>query len=126
MERPRSYRFHQGDRVLPFPPEEYEARLEGLRALMAEAGVEVAVLTSMHGIAYYSGFLYCAFGRPYGLVVTPTESVTISAGPSASTAVALMRCHSMPSSCTNCAITTVMIGVSCEVRISAKRNSFQV
>ena len=34
----------------------------------------------MHNVAYYSGFLYCAFGRPYGLVVTPTDSVTISAG----------------------------------------------
>jgi creatinase len=80
MERPTSYRFHQGSRVLPFAPEEYEARLRGLRAIMAEAGVEVALLTSMHGIAYYSGFLYCAFGRPYGLVVTAGGSTTISAG----------------------------------------------
>ncbi|MEO0829950.1 MAG: aminopeptidase P family protein [Pseudomonadota bacterium] len=47
---------------------------------MAEQGLDAAVLTSMHNIAYYSGFLYCAFGRPYGLVVTATESVTISAG----------------------------------------------
>ena len=43
-------------------------------------GVEACVFTSMHNIAYYSGFLYCSFGRPYGLVVTPTQSVTISAG----------------------------------------------
>ncbi|HVG49530.1 MAG TPA: aminopeptidase P family protein, partial [Rubellimicrobium sp.] len=78
--RPASYRFHQGERVLPFASEEYETRLKGLRAYMAEAGVEVAVFTSMHGIAYYSGFLYCSFGRPYGLVVTPAQSVTISAG----------------------------------------------
>ena len=78
--RPTSYRFHQGERVLPFAAEEYEARLRGLRAIMAEVGVEVAVLTSMHGIAYYSGFLYCSFGRPYGLVVTRDQSVTISAG----------------------------------------------
>jgi creatinase len=34
----------------------------------------------MHNISYYSGFLYCAFGRPYALVVTPETSVTISAG----------------------------------------------
>ena len=34
----------------------------------------------MHNIAYYSGFLYCAFGRPYGLVVTATDAVTVSAG----------------------------------------------
>jgi len=78
--RPASYRFHQGERVLPFAAEEYDARLRGLRAIMEQQGVEVAVLTSMHGIAYYSGFLYCSFGRPYGLVVTPTQSVTISAG----------------------------------------------
>lgn len=80
MERPEFYRFHQGDRVLPFADAEYEARLAGLRAAMAAAGVDACVLTSMHAIAYYSGFLYCAFGRPYGLVVTAAGSVTISAG----------------------------------------------
>ena len=79
-ERPQHYRFHQGDRVLPFAASEYEDRLEGLRELMEVQGVEVCVFTSMHNIAYYSGFLYCSFGRPYGLVVTPTQSVTISAG----------------------------------------------
>jgi creatinase len=78
--RPEQYRFHQGDRVLPFAAEEYEDRLEGLRELMEIHGVEACVFTSMHNIAYYSGFLYCSFGRPYGLVVTPTQSVTISAG----------------------------------------------
>jgi creatinase len=79
-ERPQQYRFHQGDRVLPFDGAEYEARLKGLRAIMANEGVEAAVFTSMHNIAYYSGFLYCSFGRPYGLVVTADASVTISAG----------------------------------------------
>ena len=79
-ERPEQYRLHQGDRVLPFEPAEYDARLAGLRKIMADAGVDAAILTSMHNIAYYSGFLYCSFGRPYGLVVTATESVTISAG----------------------------------------------
>ena len=79
-ERPEQYRFHQGDRVLPFAALEYDARLAGLRKIMADAGVDAAVLTSMHNIAYYSGFLYCSFGRPYGLVVTASQSVTISAG----------------------------------------------
>lgn len=79
-ERPEQYRFHQGDQFLPFATSEYDARLLGLRKIMAEAGVDAAVLTSMHNIAYYSGFLYCSFGRPYGLVVTATQSVTISAG----------------------------------------------
>lgn len=91
MDRPQQYRFHQGDRVLPFEAAEYEARLSTLRATMAAAGVEACVFTSMHNVAYYSGFLYCAFGRPYALVVTPTESVTFSAGIDA--AQPWRRCH---------------------------------
>ena len=79
-ERPQYYRFHQGDRILPFAAEEYDNRLADLREFMVVQGVEACVFTSMHNIAYYSGFLYCSFGRPYGLVVTPTDSVTISAG----------------------------------------------
>jgi creatinase len=79
--RPESYRFHNGEKVpLPFAATEYEARLEGLRRMMAEVEVDAVVLTSMHNIAYYSGFLYCSFGRPYALVVTEGQSVTISAG----------------------------------------------
>ncbi|PXW72059.1 creatinase [Loktanella sp. PT4BL] len=80
MDRPEFYRFHQGEKTLPFAPSEYDARLALLRADMARTGVEACVFSSMHNIAYYSGFLYCSFGRPYALVVTPTESVTISAG----------------------------------------------
>ena len=91
MDRPAFYRFHQGERILPFEAAEYDARLAGLRRSMAEAGIEACVFTSMHNIAYYSGFLYCAFGRPYALVVTPTESVTISAGIDA--AQPWRRCH---------------------------------
>ncbi|KJZ18993.1 aminopeptidase P family protein [Loktanella sp. S4079] len=78
--RPQYYRFHQGAEVLPFPASEYEARLTKLRTAMQTQGIEAAVFTSMHNIAYYSGFLYCAFGRPYGLVVTQNDCVTISAG----------------------------------------------
>ena len=80
-QRPEFYRFHNGPKApLPFADSEYAARLASLRARMAEAGVTAAVFTSMHNIAYYSGFLYCSFGRPYGLVVTETDCVTISAG----------------------------------------------
>ncbi|SFT07094.1 creatinase [Sulfitobacter marinus] len=79
--RPDMYRFHNGEKSpLPFDATEYEARLEELRERMESAGATAAVFTSMHNIAYYSGFLYCAFGRPYGLVVTDTDCVTISAG----------------------------------------------
>lgn len=80
MDRPQQYRFHQGERVLPFADAEYEARLTKLRASMAAMGVDACVFTSMHNVAYYSGFLYCAFGRPYALVVTASDCVTFSAG----------------------------------------------
>lgn len=89
--RPQFYRFHQGEKQLQFSDAEFEARLTGLRIIMSDAGVQAAVFTSMHNIAYYSGFLYCAFGRPYALVVTVTESVTISAGIDASQP--WRRCH---------------------------------
>ena len=78
--RPEFYRFHQGEKTLPFSDAEYEARLTGLRQIMSDAGVDACVLTSMHNVAYYSGFLYCAFGRPYAQVVTATATVTFSAG----------------------------------------------
>ncbi|WP_415919685.1 aminopeptidase P family protein [Tateyamaria sp. SN6-1] len=79
-QRPDFYRFHQGDVVLPFAEAEYETRLAGLRASMDAHGIDACVLTSMHNVAYFSGFLYCAFGRPYAQVVTATDTVTFSAG----------------------------------------------
>ncbi|MCV6584373.1 MAG: aminopeptidase P family protein [Marinibacterium sp.] len=79
--RPEFYRYHNGTKaVLPFATDEYDSRIAGLRARMEDLGVTAAVFTSMHNVAYYSGFLYCAFGRPYGLVVTQDDCVTISAG----------------------------------------------
>lgn len=80
-ERPHSYRFHNGARApLPFGADEFDERVAGLRDLMDLHGLDAVVLTSMHNVAYYSGFLYCAFGRPYACVVTPTDCVTVSAG----------------------------------------------
>jgi len=42
------------------------------------------ILTSMHNIAYYTGFIYCSFGRPYGCIITEKKIVTISANIDAS------------------------------------------
>ena len=79
--RPEFYRFHNGEKArLQFAEAEYAARVAGLRKRMEEAGAEAAVFTSMHNVSYYSGFTYCSFGRPYALVVTASECVTISAG----------------------------------------------
>lgn len=64
---------------LPFSDAEYERRLATLRAIMAKKDVPAVLLTSMHNIAYYSGFLYCSFGRSYGCVVTQDRCTTISA-----------------------------------------------
>ncbi|RFU12592.1 M24 family metallopeptidase [Rhodobacteraceae bacterium W635] len=81
MTRPEFFRFHNGVKApLPFSQAEYDARLMGLRTIMDAHGVAAVLLTSMHNIAYYSGFLHCAFGRSYGLVVTAAEAVVISAG----------------------------------------------
>ncbi len=74
-------RFHNGtEAALPFADEEYVQRLAGLRQRMEQQNLDAVVLTSMHNVAYYSGFLYCSFGRPYACIVTATESITISAG----------------------------------------------
>lgn len=79
--RPDHYRLHNGEKApLPFDAAEYDARLSELRDRMEAQGASAAVLTSMHNVAYYSGFLYCAFGRPYACVVTEDACVTISAG----------------------------------------------
>jgi creatinase len=79
--RPEFHGVHNGTKApLPFAAEEYEGRLAGLRRVMAAEGVEAAVFTSMQNIAYYCGFLYCSFGRPYALVVTQTDCVAIAAG----------------------------------------------
>ncbi len=79
-QRPEFFELQNGSRAkLPFSDIEYENRLGGLRQLMAACGVDAMLLTSMHNIAYYSGFLYCSFGRPYACVVTSNRCVTVSA-----------------------------------------------
>lgn len=78
--RPALRQIMNGGRApLPFSNHEYQRRLSKLRSLMIETDVEATLLTSMHNVAYFSGFLYCAFGRPYACVITPDRCVTISA-----------------------------------------------
>ena len=78
--RPEMYQFKNGEKVkLPFTNQEYESRLTGLRSIIDQQGLDFVVCTSMQSIGYYSGFLYCSFGRPYGLVVSKENSVLISA-----------------------------------------------
>ena len=46
---------------------------------MARENIDAVLFTSYHNINYYADFLYCSFGRKYGLVVTPKKVVSISA-----------------------------------------------
>ena len=64
---------------LPFSDSEYKNRQEKLKKLMSKNNLDLIILTSMHNIAYYTGFIYCSFGRPYGCIVTEKKIVTISA-----------------------------------------------
>ncbi|MCG2621008.1 aminopeptidase P family protein [Arthrobacter sp. I2-34] len=71
---------HNGEKVqLTFSDAEFERRLSGLRQIMAEKDLDAVVLTSYHNIKYYSDFLFTYFGRSYALVVTPTDSVSVTA-----------------------------------------------
>ena len=80
MERPDYFNLENGKKSkLPFGKNEYERRLKGLREIMNQHDLEMVLLTSMHGVAYYSGFLYTSFGRPYGCVVTHEKCITVSA-----------------------------------------------
>ena len=64
---------------LPFSDFEYKNRQEKLKQVMDKNNFGAIILTSMHNVAYYTGFIYCSFGRPYGCIVTEEKIVTISA-----------------------------------------------
>ncbi len=85
MERPDFFTLKNGDKVkLPFTKKEYKRRLDNLRGLMSNNNLDMIIITSMHNIAYYTGFIYCSFGRPYGCVITKDKISTISANIDAS------------------------------------------
>ena len=80
MERPDFFELKNGSKVkLPFTDKEYKNRSSKLREEMSKNNLDMIILTSMHNIAYYTGFIYCSFGRPYGCVITNKKVVTVSA-----------------------------------------------
>ena len=73
-------KWHNGEKEWsPFSDEEMGRRQNALRAWMAGNRIDCALMTSYHNICYYSGFLYCYFGRKYGFVVDQDNATTISA-----------------------------------------------
>ncbi len=80
MERPDFFELKNGSKVkLPFSQDEYQNRLDKLRTTISKNNLDMIILTSMHNVAYYTGFIYCSFGRPYGCVISEKKIVTISA-----------------------------------------------
>jgi creatinase len=73
-------KWHNGDKAWsPFSDTEMKRRQNGLRKHMAAGKIDAALLTSYHNICYYSGFLYCYFGRKYGLVIDQDKATTVTA-----------------------------------------------
>ena len=80
MKRSDFFQFTNGPKIpLPFSDKEYENRLKSLRKTISENNLDAVILTSLQNIAYYSGFLYCSFGRPYACVVTDKRNIVVSA-----------------------------------------------
>lgn len=80
MRRTKTITIPNGKKVNPtFSAKEYQARVTKLRQHMAKNNIDAVLFTSYHNINYYADFLYCSFGRNYGLVVTQDQHTTISA-----------------------------------------------
>ena len=82
MQRDRLQDFTgNGAKVRPtFSAGEMAGRVARVRAYMADERIDAALFTSYHNINYYSDFLYCQFGRRYGLVVTHDQVTSVAAG----------------------------------------------
>lgn len=77
---PQTLQLPNGEKARPtFSQAELQSRLDKLRCYMAENDVQAVLFTSYHNINYYSDFVYCRFGRDYGLVVTQDSYTTITA-----------------------------------------------
>ena len=62
-----------------FSADEMQGRRSGIRGWMAKSNVDACLFTSYHNICYLADFLYCSFGRKYGLVITQKTATTVSA-----------------------------------------------
>lgn len=72
--------WHYGEKEWsPFSAEEMTRRQADMRTHMANNDIDAVLFTSYHCVCFYSGFLYCQFGRKYGFVLTQDDATTISA-----------------------------------------------
>ncbi|CAH1241415.1 Hypp6362 [Branchiostoma lanceolatum] len=76
---PRLVDRKNGEKVQPtFSVKELQRRLNVLRAFMITSNIDAVLFTSYHNINYFCDYLYVAFGRPYGLVVTMDNVLSIT------------------------------------------------
>ena len=79
-DRPRLLSLPNGEKAPPmFSRGEMDRRLSKLRAWMDEASVDACLFTSIHNVNYFADYVYCSFGRHYGLVVTHDANTIIGA-----------------------------------------------
>jgi creatinase len=70
-----------GERVKPtFSAAEMQRRQDAIRNHMAQHKIDAALFTSYHNMCYLSDFMYCYFGRRYGLLIDHTKTTSITAG----------------------------------------------
>jgi len=80
LDRPRLLSLPNGEKLAPtFSREEMDRRLSKLRGWMREATVDACLFTSIHNVNYFADYVYCGFGRHYGLVVTHDAHTIIGA-----------------------------------------------
>ncbi|GAA3700772.1 M24 family metallopeptidase [Oceanisphaera sediminis] len=80
MQMPQTLNIPNGEKVQGmFSKEEMASRQSKLRSYMAANDVDAVLFTSYHNINYFSDFVYCRFGRDYGLAVTQHIHTTITA-----------------------------------------------
>ena len=78
-ETTRTLTFHNGEKVFsPFSQQEMSRRQNAMRAWMSDNRIDATIFTSYHCINYFSGFLYCSFGRKYGYFLSDKHSTTIT------------------------------------------------
>ena len=76
----RTLTWHNGEKEWsPFSEQEMRSRQDRVRHHMAEHHIDACLFTSYHNICYLSGFLYCYFGRKYGLVLDHNGATVIAA-----------------------------------------------
>ncbi|MDX1737562.1 MAG: creatininase, partial [Alphaproteobacteria bacterium] len=74
----RLIKWHNGEKEYsPFSDAEMQRRQDDIRKWMSENQVDACLFTSYHCINYYSGFIYCYFGRKYGFVIDENKATSI-------------------------------------------------